>query len=170
MSNKTKLNFLFLSVVVLFAFSLLGCGPVPGKILIGGEAPLMRFYKLTDGDETNIQSYAGKPVVVVFWRSDCGTSKRALRAINEYALQPRNQGKYVFLAASLDASDKVADVRKILNENHITAFELMMSGNEEHDQAFNRVLGDRVPYIVVVDAEGNIRNVTDDRDEIIGNN
>jgi thiol-disulfide isomerase/thioredoxin len=155
-------------IFLLLCLLLAACGPIPGKVLIGQETPLMRFYTLKDGDETNIQSYLGKPVIVVFWRSNCGSSKRAMQAINEFARQPKNQGKYIFIAATLDSSDKLKEVKEVLSERRITEFELMMSGNEEYDQAFNRVLGDRVPYIVVVDANGVIRNITDDRDEIIG--
>jgi thiol-disulfide isomerase/thioredoxin len=149
---------------------LTACSPVPGKVLVGQEAPLMRFYTLADGDETNLESYRGKPVVLVFWRSDCGSSKRALAAINAYARQPRQQGKYVFIAANMDESDKLSVVKEVLRERKITAYEQMMSGNAEYDQAFKQVLGDRVPYIVVVDADGIIRMVTDDRDDITGSN
>ena len=144
-----------------------GCTPIPGKVLIGKEAPLLRLYRLDDGTETTLQTYAGHKIVLVFWSEHCGGSKRTLSAIEAFARQPKNRGNATYIAANLDGSDKLSEVKEEIAERKLYSFEHMMSGNEENDQAFIRSLGDRVPYILVVDEDGVVRDVDSDRDIVI---
>ena len=157
----------FRLVLTLLVGVITACGPIPGKALVGQEAPVMRLYKLADGEEVTLQQFTGKPIVLVFWRTDCGNSKRTLQAIEEYAHQPKNEGKQILIAANLDPSDRLTEVKSIIAERKLYSFQQMMSGNEENDQAFIRVHGDRVPYIVLIDENGIINDIDSDRDIVI---
>lgn len=156
--------FLLYSLISLF---LIGCGAVPGKILIGADEPTMRFYRLEDGSELTLQSYPDKRKVIVFWNTHCSASKRALRSIDQFASHPANQIDTVYIAANLDDSEELDKVKDTIKELNIYNVENMMSGNNAYDQAFQKVLGDRVPYIVVISADGKIVDIDSDRDIVV---
>ncbi len=130
-------------------------GPAPGSQWVGMVTPPARFTML-DGTRVSIDAFSGKTTVVVFWKSDCSKSRRVLESMRDFAVKYEQRPAVEFIAANIDKADKrqavEARIRQLDSKKILFAF----SGNDVLDEAYRLFEGIEVPYVIVIDAHGNI--------------
>ena len=106
----------------------------------------------TYGGRVDLESYRGRPVLLVFWMTSCGICRRELPVVNQLAPELRSKGIAV-VAVHLGGGD---DVREYVRSNHIDITSLVDSegavGNAYH------VSG--VPKLVLIGNDGKIKRTT----------
>src|ERR1039457_4821432 len=75
----------------------------------------------TYGGSVGFESYRGRPVLLVFWTSSCGTGRSELPAVSHVAPEFRSKGIGV-VAIHLGGADDVAD---FMGSNHIALTSLV---------------------------------------------
>lgn len=138
-----------------------GCAPLAGKKLIGQEPPLARMYRLEDGSQVNLSDYKGHYTVVVFWATHCNSSGPIMRRLGPYAASHPN---VKIISVSLDKNDDVEAVKNRIRSDGLGSMQQMFSGNEEYDEAYSALKGERLPYVVVLDPAGRVIGVDTDDD------
>lgn len=154
----------YLAVLFSFLCILSGCAPLAGKQLIGQPAPAVRMYHLEDSMQTFLSDYKGSYVAVVFWATTCRSSTPIVKRLGEYALKNKNNAKIHVIAVSLDKSDDLNTLKERVLYDHLNGMQQMFSGNEEYDEAYYGLKGERLPYVVVIDPMGKVIGVDTDDD------
>ena len=148
------LNLFFICSVAL----LLGCAAGPSRSateLIGKLGPYTRLTML-NGEYVGVEEYRGKTTVIVFWALWCNKSRRALAKINDFAARYKGRSDVVFIAANIDKSDKLNEVKDRIAYTHLDNFMHAYSGNEVYDEAYVAYCGNSLPHIVVLNKEGSV--------------
>ncbi len=142
-------------VVICCVIFLSACG-APSNLLSGTQTAPVRFFTLGDGSPVFIDEYLGKSVVVAFWSTACSASASAISELANYAEKFKNDQRVVFIAASLDAPENTQLLKNRIQKEQTYSLIHMFSGNEEYDEMYNALKGERIPYIVVIDKDGKI--------------
>lgn len=155
--------FTFASCLVLFA----GCSQkvVNEASVIGQTFP---YAKLTmyDGSTRILAEFKGKMVVVAFWATWCGRSRRAMERLNAYAARTPKSREIAFIAVSIDKLEDEAELREYLDSGKLRALLTAYSGNEIADETYLAFQGHELPYFAVLDRAGKIVLLTNDDDEV----
>lgn len=145
MRPQSKIGFVILAAAVLVGGYLAASGrmqqPAPGFSL-----------PEVDGAQVDLQSYRGRPVLLVFWTASCGICQRELPLLSELEPEFRNH-RIQLLAIHLGPTD---EAREYMSTNHIDLKSLSDSDGTV-GKAY-RVGG--VPKLVLIDADGRIRHDT----------
>ena len=159
-------RFSFVLLVVFLSF-LSGCaasGPGP-KELIGKMAPWTKFTTL-EGGWLSIEELRGKTAVVVFWASWCAKSRKKLSRLGLFAEQFAGRSDVVFVDASIDKAEKLEDVQNLITYGSFGRSRHCFSGNEYYDEAYISFRGDELPYIIIINPDGQVVDSGND-DEMV---
>lgn len=139
----------------LFSLALIGCASTVHKDMVG-ERISARFSRLSDNELITLDQYQGKTVVLTFWATHCSSSRPVLPRMAHFAEKFKGRNDVVFLTASIDKMDNIEEVKTRIKSEGLTNFENMFSGNEDADEAFVALKGERLPYVVVIDPQGRL--------------
>ena len=103
----------------------------------------------TYGGRVDLESYRGRPVLLMFWMTSCGICRRELPLVRDLAPEFRGKGIAV-VAIHLGGGD---DARDYLRSNHIDLTSLV--DNEGAVGQAYHVSG--VPKLVLIGADGRIK-------------
>jgi len=105
----------------------------------------------TYGGRVDLESYRGRPVLLVFWMTSCGICRQELPLLNQLAPEFRSKGIGV-VAIHLGAG---YETRAYLRSNHINVTSLVDSDGAV-GQAY-RVSG--VPKLVLIGNDGKVKRI-----------
>ena len=140
--RQTRVGTAFLVVAMLFALYLLKGGS------FGKPAPAFSLPE-PDGGQVDLTSYAGRPVLLVFWTTSCPICQRELPMLNNMEWEFRDRGISV-LTVCLGGED---DAREYLNSNRI-ALKTVYDAQGKVGRAYS-VSG--VPSFVLIDKDGKVK-------------
>ena len=105
-----------------------------------------------DGKPVSLERYAGKPLVIDFWASWCGTCKAALPALDAVARRQREHG-VVVIAINIDRNRQAAESWLDANLRDRTVTLL----HDAQGTALARFGAEGMPAVYVVDRQGVVR-------------
>jgi peroxiredoxin len=106
----------------------------------------------TGGGKVDLESYRGRPVLLVFWMTSCGICRRELPVLNQLAPEFRSKGIGV-VAIHLGGGDVARDY---IRSNGISITSLFDSGGSVgHAYQVNGV-----PKLVLIGDDGRIKRTT----------
>ncbi len=135
------------TVVLVVAAIALGFGVLRYGNL-GSPAPAFTLPEV-DAGQVDLASYAGRPVLLVFWTTSCPICQRELPMLNRMEPEFRTKGISV-VTICLGGLDETRDY---LNSNRI-ALKTVYDENGKVGRAY-RVGG--VPKLVLIDKEGKVK-------------
>jgi peroxiredoxin len=145
MRTQSKLGVLLLAAAVIVGGYLAASGRM------NPSAPNFSLPEV-DGAQVDLQSYRGRPVLLVFWTASCGICQRELPLLSQ--MEPDFRSHHIKLVAiHLGATD---EAREYMSTNHIRLTSLSDSDGTV-GRAY-RVGG--VPKLVLIDADGRIKHNT----------
>ncbi len=115
---------------------------------VGEVAPDFRL-KSTDGRETKLSDYRGRPVIVAFWATWCGPCIHEMPELLKFYQE--QGGKVELLAVSIDDGEQ--DAKDYAHYKHLP-FPVLYDGTKRVAAGYN-VEG--IPALFVVDGNGTIR-------------
>ncbi len=117
------------------------------------KAPDFRVANLA-GEKVSLKDLLGKgPVVVDFWATWCKPCLKELPYVDRIREKYADRGVQV-LAVTIDSPKSQSQVKKYI-DTHKYGFTVLLDPEQE---AFRKLQGKgSIPYVVVLDAEGNIR-------------
>lgn len=124
--------------------------------LIGRPVPDARLMML-DGNQYALKSQIGQGMAFLFWSTSCGFSRSAIQDFEELARLYAPRDDLRFLAVSVDPEGALEQLESRIKEQDLRTVEHVFSGNEGQDEVFLAFNGDRIPYVVFVDARGIVR-------------
>ena len=139
-------------VLVSLAFSACSSGRL-NPPLVGRQAPLIQLYQL-DGDQTTLNSYRGKTVVLLFWAQWCSRSQRIVRELNAFARDNRTRATVVGI--NIDKADKLGDLKTLIEETPLKAIDHYFSGNDIYDEAYVAFDIGEIPTVLILNPEGRV--------------
>ncbi len=119
---------------------------------VGFAAPDFTLKNL-NGETVKLSDFRGKPVYINFWASWCPPCKEEMPQLEKF--YKNNKDKMVMLAIDITFSDKLDDVRKILQANNST-YPVLLDENRNGAAAAYAVTG--VPEHFFIDKNGIIRH------------
>lgn len=155
---------LLLVLVLCFLTACAASGPGPRE-LIGKMAPWTKFTTL-EGGWLSVEELRGRTAVVVFWASWCAKSRKKLSRLGLFSERFVGRDDVVFVDASIDKPEKLEDVQNLTTYGTWSKFRHCFSGNEHHDEAYISFRGDELPYILIINPDGQIVDSGSD-DEIV---
>lgn len=115
---------------------------------VGKPAPTFSL-RTTTGGTVDLESYRGRPVLLVFWTTSCGICQHEMPLLNQLQAEFRDKGVSV-LAIHLGSQEE-ADSYMAENRLNLTSV-ADASGEVGHKY---RISG--VPGLVLIDKDGNIK-------------
>jgi peroxiredoxin len=103
----------------------------------------------TDGGQVDLASYAGRPVLLVFWSSSCSICQRELPMLNR--LEPELRGKGVAVVTILIGGE--GEARDYMSSNRI-GLKSLYDADGTVARAY-RVGG--IPKLVLIGADGKVK-------------
>lgn len=119
------------------------------KIANGKKSPDFAFPDV-DGKKWSPKDFKGKYLIIDFWASWCGPCRQEIPHLKEVYKKYKDKGLEI-LAVSVDA--KTADWKKAMAEEKMTWPQIHA---QESKPVMASYLFSGIPYLVVVDKEGNI--------------
>jgi peroxiredoxin len=132
---------------------LLICGLIAG-FYVGGDHNLNRpapAFSLpeTDGGRIDLESYSGRPVLLVFWTSSCPICQRELPMLNR--LEPELRGKGIAVVTILLGGE--GEARDFVDSNRIG-----LRSVYDSEGKVGRAYGvNGVPKLVLIDKDGKVK-------------
>ena len=110
--------------------------------------------KAIDGSvvQTETLNNDGKPFIIDFFATWCKPCNRELSAIAEVYDEWQEETGVKIIAVSIDQAQNVGKVKPLVDENE-WEYEVLLDPNSEFLKAMG---GQMIPYVVVVDGNGNI--------------
>lgn len=110
--------------------------------------------KAIDGSvvQTEKLNNDGKPFIIDFFATWCKPCNRELSAIAEVYDEWQEETGVKIIAVSIDQAQNVGKVKPLVDENE-WEYEVLLDTNSEFLKAMG---GQMIPYVVVVDGNGNI--------------
>ncbi len=124
-----------------------------------GAAP-SELHPVTDKtfDDVVLKPHEGKAVLVAFWASYCEPCLRELPALLAMRPQVRKAGGDIVLV-NVDGAGDTAQIKKVLKQKHIKAFDGLQVQNEDPqpfiDHVDTRWMGE-VPFAAVYGKDGKL--------------
>lgn len=135
------------TVVLLVAAIVLGfCLSRYGNL--GSPAPAFSLPE-PDAGQVDLASYAGRPVLLVFWTTSCPICQRELPMLNRMEPEFRTKGISV-VTICLGNQD---ETREYLNSNRIA----LKTVYDEHGKVGRAYRVGGVPKLVLIDKEGKVK-------------
>lgn len=162
--KRQKLTYVckfILLAVLASSLTLVGCS-TSGAKLRGTSAPSTRFMALNTGETVALDDYRGKTVVLSFWATSCRSSGPNIKRLANYAQSFNGDKRVAFIAISLDKNENLEVLKDRIRFDHFESLEHMFSGNEEYDEAYLALQGERLPYFLVIDKNGKIVDADND--------
>jgi thiol-disulfide isomerase/thioredoxin len=119
------------------------------KIANGRKAPDFAFPDV-NGKKWSPKDFKGKYLIIDFWASWCGPCRQEIPHLKEVYKKYQDKGLEI-LAVSVDA--KEADWKKAMNEERMAWPQV---NAKESKPVMGSYLFSGIPYLVVIDKEGNI--------------
>jgi len=137
-----KRFFLLLSVLAVFGI---------GEAL--AQLPAVSL-KTIDGNVVNTSELNndGKPFIIDFFATWCKPCNRELSAIAEVYDEWKEETGVKVIAVSIDQAQNIHKVKPLVDQNE-WEYEVLLDPNSELLKALG---GQMIPYVIVVDGEGNI--------------
>ena len=132
----------------MFTAAILGALYLLSDASLGRTAPGFSLPQLYGG-HVDLDSYRGRPVLLVFWTTSCGICRRELPLLNRMAPELRDKG-IALVAIHLGGMDEVRDY---VSSNHID-FTSLIDSEGEVGNAYH-VRG--VPKLVLVGSDGKVK-------------
>lgn len=136
-------KFMFLAAMMLLGMALEVSAQLPQVTLKDINGKTVR---------TDTLSNNGKPFIISFFATWCKPCNRELNAIAEVYEQWQEETGVKIYAVSIDQAQNVGKVKPLVHENE-WEYEVLLDPNSEFLKAMG---GQMIPYVVVVDANGNI--------------
>lgn len=159
-NSFSTIHSLLVSVVLLVTVmgSLSGCfsNTKRYEVLIGRPVPDARLIML-DGSQHALKSQVGKSLAFLFWSTSCAFSRSAIEDFENLARLYEERDDLRFIAVSVDSENALGELESRIKEQDLRTVEHVFSGNEGQDEVFLAFNGDRIPYVVFVDARGIVR-------------
>lgn len=149
--------------LTILTFTLISCASTVNKEMVGQHVSA-RFTQLSDNDLISLEQYKGKTVVVAFWSTHCTSSRPIMSRLARFAEKFEGRKDVAFIAVSLDKAENIEDVKTRIKYEDFSKLENMFSGNEDYDEAFVALKGERLPYLVVIDPHGRLVDARYDDD------
>ena len=110
--------------------------------------------KTIDGTAVNTQTLNndGKPFIIDFFATWCKPCNRELNAIAEVYDEWKEETGVKIFAVSIDQAQNINKVKPLVDQNE-WEYEVLLDPNSELLKALG---GQMIPYVVVVDGNGNI--------------
>ena len=110
--------------------------------------------KTIDGTAVNTQTLSndGKPFIIDFFATWCKPCNRELNAIAEVYDEWKEETGVKIFAVSIDQAQNINKVKPLVDQNE-WEYEVLLDPNSELLKALG---GQMIPYVVVVDGNGNI--------------
>ena len=110
--------------------------------------------KTIDGTAVNTQTLSndGKPFIIDFFATWCKPCNRELSAIAEVYDEWKEETGVKIFAVSIDQAQNINKVKPLVDQNE-WEYEVLLEPNSELLKALG---GQMIPYVVVVDGNGNI--------------
>ena len=102
--------------------------------------------------QTETLNNDGKPFIIDFFATWCKPCNRELNAIAEVYEEWREETGVKIFAVSIDQAQNVGKVKPLVDENE-WEYEVLLDPNSDFLKAMG---GQMIPYVVVVDGNGNI--------------
>ena len=133
--------------VTLFVFMLAGIG------VANAQLPAVSL-KTIDGSTVSCDTLnnGGKPFIVDFFATWCKPCNRELSAIAEVYEEWQEETGVKIFAVSIDQAQNIHKVKPLVDQNE-WEYDVLLDPNSELLKAFG---GQMIPYVVVVDGNGNI--------------
>jgi len=122
------------------------------SLTVGQRTPYARF-TLLNGEPVTLGDLRGKPVAVIFWASTCTHSPKTVERLNRMVAKI-GKDKATFLAASLDKTEAIAEVKEMIRLRDMDNLTHAISGNAEYDEAYLALKGSELPYVLLIAADG----------------
>jgi len=157
----------FSYVMSIVSLMLTACSSISNDAasLIGRDSPDARLM-LLDGSETTLSAVRGRYVALLFWTTWCQHSKGAIGEFEELARAYRRRSDVVFFAVSVDRNEDFEVLRERIQSQDLNSLVHIFSGNDIHDEAYQKFFGDLVPMAVLIDPRGVVRYLGTDVSEI----
>lgn len=130
-----------------------GCSSGVYQELPGQFAPFIRIIGLSGEEEVLPDQRFGR-TALLFWSRTCSRSRSLVEDFNEIARDGRQGTRYI--AVNIDEADDYDKVRDYVSSNELNNVDHAFSGNGVYDEAYMTLRGEYVPYLVVLDRDGEI--------------
>lgn len=121
--------------------------------MANAQVPSVKL-KTIDGKpiDTALLSNDGKPFVIDFFATWCKPCNRELSAISEVYAEWQEETGMKVIAVSIDKAQNINKVKPLVDQ-HGWEYEVLLDPNSDFLRALG---GTMIPYVVIVDGEGNI--------------
>ena len=135
-----NIKFFFISIFFSLAYSL-------------DQLPPQSFLKNLDGKKVNINQLNDVPMFISFWFLACEPCKKEMKYLSEFNSKYEKYG-FKVISVNTDNSRTLNRVKPFVNSKKYT-FDVL---SDPRALFFRKMGGIQCPYLVVVDADGNITN------------
>ena len=135
-----NIKFFFISIFFSLAYSL-------------DQLPPQSFLKNLDGKKVNINELNDVPMFISFWFLACEPCKKEMKYLSEFNSKYEKYG-FKVISVNTDNSRTLNRVKPFVNSKKYT-FDVL---SDPRSLFFRKMGGIQCPYLVVVDADGNITN------------
>ncbi len=144
-----KRGFDILLIVAMIYAALMAFGVVRrgGRFAEGGTAPAFTVRSLPDGQELNLADFKGKPLLINFFSTDCPSCRSELPHLAEISEEAGDR-----LEVLVISNDAPTTLLAYLRQESIALPVAFDPGPAHRAYAV-----DTIPYVVVIDKEGNIQ-------------
>jgi cytochrome c biogenesis protein CcmG, thiol:disulfide interchange protein DsbE len=125
----------------------LASAPVPGR-----PAPPFSVPALTGGGQVTLAQFAGHPLVITFFNSDCGVCRPDLSLLQKVYGRYRSRGLVIVGVGVQDTADSL---RQMITSLNVT----FPVGNDEKGASAARYRLTSIPTTVLVGADGVVKSV-----------
>jgi thiol-disulfide isomerase/thioredoxin/outer membrane lipoprotein-sorting protein len=120
----------------------------PKAQMVGQIVPEVAFTS-PDGKKIELSSWRGKPVLIDFWATWCGSCLLSMPALNRIYSETKGKG---FELISVDESTAGDDGATYFERHHYA----WTNYHDENKEVFEALKGDAIPLVVLIDAQGKI--------------
>jgi peroxiredoxin len=127
-------------------------GPVAGPPVAGRPAPPFSVPALAGGGQVALAQFAGHPLVITFFSTDCGTCWPDMSLLEKAYGRYRSRGLVI---VGVGVQDTVSSLRKMVKSLNVT----FPIGNDEKGASAAQYRLTSVPTTVFVGSDGVVKSV-----------
>jgi peroxiredoxin len=144
---KRGFDILLIAAMIYAALMAFGVVRRGGRFVEGGTAPAFKVQSLQEGKEISLAEFRGKPLLINFFSTDCPSCVRELPHLADIKAEAGDR-----LEVLVISNDSPATLTSYFKQEGI-ALPVAYDRGPAH-----RAYGvDTIPYLVVIDKEGNIQ-------------